>query len=82
MKSALFIILLAGWVVWGFRWMIGSPQADMAYPCAASLRFPPSAAAPANNSGLGEPPLKEHTGGGNALFRRFCYSSGFISTVR
>ncbi len=23
MKSALFIILLAGWVVWGFRWMIG-----------------------------------------------------------
>ena len=56
MKSALFIILLAG--------------------------FPPSAAAPANNSGLGEPPLKEHTGGGNALFRRFCYSSGFISTVR
>ena len=23
MKSALFIILLAGWVVWGFRRMIG-----------------------------------------------------------
>ena len=23
MKSILFIILLVGWVVWGFRWMIG-----------------------------------------------------------
>ena len=22
MKSILFIILLVGWVVWGFRWMI------------------------------------------------------------
>ena len=24
MKSILFIILLVGWVVWGFRWMIGN----------------------------------------------------------
>lgn len=23
MKSILFIVLLAGWIVWGFRWMIG-----------------------------------------------------------
>ncbi len=23
MKSILFIILLAGWIIWGFRWMIG-----------------------------------------------------------
>ncbi|EGW45468.1 hypothetical protein HMPREF0178_01836 [Bilophila sp. 4_1_30] len=23
MKSILFIILLVGWVIWGFRWMIG-----------------------------------------------------------
>ena len=23
MKSILFIILLVGWAVWGFRWMIG-----------------------------------------------------------
>lgn len=23
MKSILFIILLVGWVGWGFRWMIG-----------------------------------------------------------
>lgn len=27
MKSILFIILLVGWVVWGFRWMIGKPIA-------------------------------------------------------
>lgn len=23
MKSALFVLLLVGWIVWGFRWMIG-----------------------------------------------------------
>ena len=27
MKSILFIILLVGWVVWGFRWMIGKKPA-------------------------------------------------------
>ena len=26
MKSILFIILLVGWVVWGFRWMIGKKR--------------------------------------------------------
>ena len=33
MKSALFIILLAGWGVWGFRWMIGKNRRSVPSGC-------------------------------------------------